>query len=163
MDLVRAFSPAIEITVRTVVSRVNQDDIADIGALLARHRALWDRWKLYQFTPVSIGAAHRAEHELADAAFTAIVAAVRTEWPDLPIVGYPSERRVGRYLFVGPEGNVYGVDGDGAYLTVGTWQELVAGQLTEAIAAVVEPARNRGHAQGAGGARRAAVCPPAGA
>jgi MoaA/NifB/PqqE/SkfB family radical SAM enzyme len=43
LRLVRAHNPNIEITVRTVVSRINAHDIAAIGKLLASIRPWWDR------------------------------------------------------------------------------------------------------------------------
>jgi MoaA/NifB/PqqE/SkfB family radical SAM enzyme len=149
LGLVRAQHPDIEITVRTVVSRVNASDICAIGKLLASLRPWWDRWKLYHFAPVSIGLLHEPEHEVTADRFREITGSVQLQYPDLPIVGYGREQRPGRYLFVGPDGRIFTVGHDGSYMTIGTWQDLLNDRLAGTIAANVDLGRNHlhGHVQ----------------
>lgn len=147
MALVRARRPEAEITARTVASRVNQDDLIPIGRVLSEHLGDVDRWKVYQFMPVSIGAKHRAEHELFDAEFKAIGENLIRTFPDMRIQIYPASERIGRYLFVGPEGNLFGVGPDGKYENIGNFFEMSEAQLSEGITRLVNPVRNaaRGH------------------
>ena len=145
LHLICARRPNIHATVRTVVSKVNKHDIVNIGAVLSHHHMSWDRWKLYQFVPVSIGASHRDEHEITTADFQKIVSDVIEAWPSLPIEGQSADTRVGRYLFIGPEGEVYGVDSDGSYSRIGSWIELVEGKLTESVREIVSSSKNNRH------------------
>lgn len=121
MDLLSTEYPGIEVTVRTVVSKVNKDDI---GKLLEGKGRQFDRWKLYQFTSVSIGSHHKDKFEISQGEFEDIAKMVIDQFPKLPIVAYLSHQRVGRYVFLGPEGNIFGVDDTEGYRIVGNLKDF---------------------------------------
>ena len=124
MDLLSTGYPEIEVTVRTVVSKVNRDDIKNIGKLLEGKEGQFDRWKLYQFAPVSIGSHHKDKFEISQEEFESIAKMITDQFPKLPIVAYPSHQRVGRYVFLGPEGNIFGVDDTEDYRIVGNLKDI---------------------------------------
>jgi MoaA/NifB/PqqE/SkfB family radical SAM enzyme len=147
MHFVKSHYGHIEITIRTVVSRVNKHDISSIGALLDAQRDFLDRWKLYQFTPVSIGAIHRCEHEIDAQEFNMLTSTLEQRYPHMPIISYSVDQRPGRYVFVGPEGNVFGVAADGTHHEVfGNWKQLLDGELTSILEERVDVRKNTIHA-----------------
>lgn len=113
MGLLAAEYPGIEVTIRTVVSKVNKDNIVSMGKLLETKGGQFDRWKLYQFVPVSIGLHHKEKFEISEGEFEDVTRTVIDQFPELPIVTCPSRQRVGRYVFLGPEGSIFGVDDTG--------------------------------------------------
>ena len=141
LELLEAKYPNIHVTVRTVVSRQNKDDIANIGSLLIGKSALFDRWKIYQFTPVSIGLAHIDEHYVSREEFDRVVSELN--FPELNITAYPNEQRVGRYVFVGPEGNVFGVDKHGNYQIVANFLNDSEADMLLGIEKILDPDQNR--------------------
>jgi Fe-coproporphyrin III synthase len=146
MHLVRSQYGHIEITIRTVVSRVNKHDISSVGRLLYTQCDFLDRWKLYQFTPVSIGAIHRQEHEIDTTEFNTLVSTLELEYPHMHITSYSVDQRTGRYVFVGPEGSVFGVISDGTYGAFGNWKQLLDGELTPILEERVDLEKNSTHA-----------------
>lgn len=130
---VRRLAPDLEITIRTVVSRVNQDDIVNIGELLHRQKENWNRWKLYQFTPVSIGAKHKDEHNMPSQTFKEIGRKICSIWPDSYIRVYSSDERISKYVFLGPEGSIFGVGDDVMYKRLGIFQEMKENDVIEAV------------------------------
>lgn len=142
---IRRHYPSINITIRTVASRVNAGDIVSIASKLASLRELYDRWKLYQFSASSIGLANRAEHELGDAAFIALHRQISREFPGLPFTAYPTERRTGRYLFVGPTGEIFGVTGKADYEYRANVKSSTTEEIIQAVHELVEPEVNALH------------------
>lgn len=143
LELLAKQYPHIHTTVRTVVSRQNIDDIHSIGVLLSERSHLFDRWKLYQFTPVSIGLAHVDEHYLSRSDFDSATDGLY--FPELHITIYPNEQRTGRYVFVGPEGNVFGVDDSGNYQVVANFVQNDESDILFGIEKILNPAKNKLH------------------
>ena len=73
LKLVREKYPHIEITIRTLVSKVNIDDVVNIAKLLVTITDYFDRWKIYKFIPISIGANHNFEHWTSIDEFSSVV------------------------------------------------------------------------------------------
>lgn len=142
--IVREFNPDIEITMRTVVSNVNLDDIGAIGDLLETRTELFDRWKLYQFAPVSIGAEQRDKHEISDNVFTKTITQLQSRY-DFPIVGQSNQQRVGRYIFVDPQGGIFGVDNKGDYKTVAHFSHDAPEKIIENMTTIFCAERNAIH------------------
>ncbi len=138
LRLVRHLNPLIEITIRTVVSKVNKDDILAIGKLLNLQKENWDRWKLYQFTPVSIGEKNQDLHNISTSEFKKIGRQVLKTWPNSSIQIYAMDDRIGKYFFLGPEGNVFGVGKDGMYKKLGLFQEMSKNELIKAINSLID-------------------------
>jgi len=133
LERIRRLFPTVEITVRTVVSRVNKVDILSIGKTLLEQKGKWDRWKLYQFTPESIGAKHKQKHNISTRIFTEISKKIKEAYPDFNIHACATSERIGKYVFIGPEGNIFGVGENGMYKRFGLFQKMSRGELTRAI------------------------------
>lgn len=134
---IRRLNPLVEITVRTVVSKVNKNDIMAIGKLLNRQKENWDRWKVYQFTPVSIGAKNKDLHNINTLTFKKIGKQILETWPKSSIQVYATNDRIGKYFFLGPDGGVFGVSNDGMYKRLGLFQEMNKGRLAQAINSLI--------------------------
>lgn len=122
LDAIKTVSeknPTISITIRTVASKVNFTDIHAIAELIQREDLKIDRWKIYQFAPFSIGAAHFNDHHISDEDFNSLLKRLVKEFPDLPISSQSVQVQSGRYVFVGPQGDIYGVEGTGKYERIG--------------------------------------------
>lgn len=146
-DIKREY-PGIEVTVRTVVSKVNKTDIEAIGAVLAAHQGTFDRWKIYQFAPVSYGEKNEAEHAISLEEFMTVAKGVEERFQnELPIRVYYAEERPGRYVFVGPEGNIFGVGEDGKYQQAGNILTARRRVVKNNIRLLIDPERNQLHAQ----------------
>ncbi|RNH93766.1 radical SAM protein [Micromonospora aurantiaca] len=143
LDTVRRAAPAVQITVRTVVSAVNADDIPNIAYLLSDRRPVWDRWKLYQFVAAGIGLDSSDEHQVDNATFRRALAEARTIIGPGHMVGQEQTDRVGRYLFVGPRGELFGVSDSVGYRTIGYWRDV----LENASNVPVDLSRNGLHGQ----------------
>lgn len=141
LEFLESKHPDIHVTVRTVVSRQNKDDIANIGSLLTGKSRLFDRWKIYQFAPVSIGLAHIDEHYISKEDFDRIISELN--FPELNITVYPNEQRIGRYVFVGPEGNVFGVDKHGNYQVVANFLNNSEADVLQGIEEILDPNQNK--------------------
>jgi MoaA/NifB/PqqE/SkfB family radical SAM enzyme len=94
----------IEITIRTVVSKQNEDHVIDIGQLLQELGIDGLRWKLYQFAPLGYGKDVRDAFWIETSCFHAIVHDIRTTYPDLYIDTLDHDARDGRYLHILPNG-----------------------------------------------------------
>lgn len=137
--------PEIEVTIRTVLSKINKDDIGNMGKLLGELKGRFDRWKLYQFAPVNTGLGNRDKFEVSQAEFERITRKTVDQFPGLPIVVYPSEQRTGRYVFLGPEGNIFGVGEDGDYFTVGNYLKMSTEETIIRVAEMTDVSRNKLH------------------
>lgn len=128
------------------MSKVNKDDIKNIGKLLEGKEGQFDRWKLYQFTPVSIGSHHKDKFEISQGEFEDIAKIIIDQFPKLPIVVYPSHQRVGRYVFLGPEGNIFGVDDTEGYKIVGNLKDINEENYQSVLERIYVNDKNNTHA-----------------
>lgn len=106
MEIVIENRSAVHLTVRTVVSRINYDDIEEIGELLISYQYEPNRWKLYQFTPTGFyGRESVDEHTISYNLYSEKLNTVKSLFPGLDVVGLSTEERKGRYFFVMPDGD----------------------------------------------------------
>jgi len=138
--------PRIQITVRTVVSKTNLSDILNIGQLLVKYQQYFDRWKIYEFTPVSVGKKYLLEHKLKLREFQHTMSSLLNKYSSLPITIYPSEHRIGRYLFIGPDGDISVVDQKGEYKNIGNFYNISKTKLIKNVKSLVDITRNSQHA-----------------
>ncbi len=116
MQIVKHRKPEINLTVRTVVSRVNFDDIRNIGQLLGglNPDIMPNRWKLYQFTPTgAYGSQAGVEYSIEEADFYRVFREMQASYPQLKVEELSTVDRSGRYVFVMPNGDVSVVQADG--------------------------------------------------
>lgn len=139
--------PHIHVTVRTVVSKVNSNDILSIGSIVKNHSHEIDRWKIYQFNPMSYGEQNIGEHHIGDSEFGQICQVVRANYGNLPIHIYPAKEGYYRYVFIGSEGNVYGENDNGKYAFAGNILTSSTSELLQGISEIFNPRKNSYHAQ----------------
>jgi MoaA/NifB/PqqE/SkfB family radical SAM enzyme len=111
--------PNLEVTIRTVVSKDNMHDIGAIGHLLAKYYYNFDRWKIYQFAAANYGSLNAETMNISNDQFhLACVPVLKNHHITNKVQIYCNTERSQRYVFLGSNGDVYGVDRDGAYLTI---------------------------------------------
>lgn len=145
MRLVGEHDPAVQITVRTVVSRVNLAWIPSIAEVLRGQPSHWHRWKLYQFVPASIGERHQYEHQVDRTGFARAVGNARLRLGNRHVIGQSADDRTGRYLFVGPRGDIFTSPAGTGYRVVGSWHDLRRGIGFADIASALDHSRNAVH------------------
>lgn len=113
IKMVKEAKPGICVTVRTVVTQINSDDIGDIGRLLSdMPDGYIDKWKIYQCLPPSGEKMLNWDNlRVSDEKFKEIVTHVRDLFPSLNIVSQDmaSQIKNGGYVFVRPNGDIENV------------------------------------------------------
>lgn len=104
IDLVREND--IEVSINSVITRLNLDKIGDVGHSLQEKGVT--KWKLLQFTPVR-GLAVENQHlyEVSYAQFMRIVSDMRAQFPRMEIIDNSSEYLIGDYRLISPNGYLY--------------------------------------------------------
>jgi len=138
--------PRIKITVRTVISKINSDDILNIGAMLADFSDCFDRWKIYQFTPIGYGLLNKNMCYISTDEFQRISSRILSSYK-FNILIFTSEQRIGRYIFVGSEGNIFGVDNKGSYKIIGNFITSSKKVIEKGITELLNVTRNSNHAR----------------
>lgn len=100
----KAYPPTHLVKVGTVVSRVNYDDVPNIGRFLFENPDIChpDAWRLYEFTPVGDGLLSRKRHEISPEAFLDLVARVKALFPSKSVSHLTNEASDQGYIFVNP-------------------------------------------------------------
>jgi MoaA/NifB/PqqE/SkfB family radical SAM enzyme len=107
----------VPVTVRTVLTRKNVDDVVEIPAALTRAgidlAAI--RHKLYQVEPIGphLERTQFPDWEITDDTATAVASAVGERYPELAVTLQLFGDTRGRYFQVEPTGDAYGTDLDG--------------------------------------------------
>ncbi len=98
----------VPVSVRTVVSSRNAENIADIGRIIERNPCV-RRWKLLEFTAVERGWDSRADHQVSSDRFTETVLRARASYAgSAPLETLTTSEKIGGYMMVSPSGLVYG-------------------------------------------------------
>lgn len=133
LHIIKPSYPHIEVTVRTVVSKVNRAEVERVGELLETQRALFDRWKLYHFAAVGIGENYEEEHEITLEEFLATTDSLKKRFTSLNIKIYPNNNRRGKYVFIGSDGNIIGVGEHGENKVVGNFIDASEDEIMTSI------------------------------
>ena len=104
-----------------------------------------DRWKVYQFTPFSYGETFKEDHEIDYQEFMGIAQYILTQFPNLPVQIAESQEQSGRYLFIGPEGNIFGVNQSQNYEIVGNAKQDSFDDILRKIQPIFHPELNKKH------------------
>jgi MoaA/NifB/PqqE/SkfB family radical SAM enzyme len=101
-----------EIKIGTVVSKVNIDDIENIGNLLLKNPNIVkpDVWRLYQFESIGEGLENKNNYHITDEEYSQVVAMVNEKFPDESISYRSNSDHNNSYLFVSPDGMLQTVD-----------------------------------------------------
>ena len=138
--------PAVGVTIRTVISKINIGDVLNIARLLSGYVDMYDRWKLYQFAPFSYGATNIDVHKLSYSKCLSLFNEIQTTYPHLKSSFQSSTTGQGRYIFVGSQGDIYGVNQNSDYSFVGNVLKEKPGQILSVMQGVFESEKNYRHA-----------------
>ncbi len=95
----------IPVNVKTLVTRVNADDITNIGKLLEGKKV--DYWTLMEFNPVNRGNYFKTKFELDDITFDTIIKNVKSVVKDTIIKVRLFKREPEKYCFIAPNADIY--------------------------------------------------------
>jgi MoaA/NifB/PqqE/SkfB family radical SAM enzyme len=144
IEFTRRNFPAIELTIRTVVSKRNADYVIDIGQRLRELGIAGLRWKLYQFVPIGYGRDVKDDLWIKTSCFRTIVRKIRARYPDLYIDTLDHDARDGRYLHILPNGDAMTPTRAHEEFPLGNALEDLDSVLAN-LAGRVDVARNRRH------------------
>jgi Fe-coproporphyrin III synthase len=97
--------PQVETTVRTVVSQLNVTDIENIGNLVNRLRP--NRWKLYEVTPIGYAKDDWDALKIEPSDFDNAIEKAKDSLSGVQISVQRISDQIGRYVFIGPQGEIY--------------------------------------------------------
>jgi MoaA/NifB/PqqE/SkfB family radical SAM enzyme len=107
----------IALTVRTVVTRENCDDVVHIAPIISRFSTC-ERWTLLEFTPVNEGYDNRARYELQLRRFEGVTEAVREAFVGPGEIDvFCHAEKIGTYMQVTAGGEVYGTTAEALEVT----------------------------------------------
>lgn len=115
LDYIKKTNKNIFLTVRTVLSKKNFKDIEKIGKILQEKYTNFDRWKIYQFSPFGRGHKNKKEFFISSEKFLKKVEKLKIRFKNIDIDTSLQKDGVGKYIFINPQGDIYGVknlDGD---------------------------------------------------
>jgi len=110
VSLIQEANPQIEITIRTVTTAVNIDNLDELGNLLEELSGI-DRWKIYQLVP-TVGIVFTDSNlnwdtlKIDPDRFDRKIADLTTKFPNLNIVPQTISGQTKGYVLVGPDGKV---------------------------------------------------------
>lgn len=121
----------IPVNVKTLVTKVNRDDILNIGALLNRLPISY--WSLLEFTPVNKGRENKDLFYISRKEFDEITEKARKAFPQMNIKSRAYGEASNQYCFIAADGKVYTyIQGKGDIL-VG---DLEKEELTQVISRI---------------------------
>lgn len=95
----------IPVNVKTLITKVNQSDIINIGKILKNQPINY--WSLIEFNPINRGKLNESKFSLSDDKFDAISEQARQRFPNIDIRIRKFKREPQKYCFIGSEGKVY--------------------------------------------------------
>lgn len=133
------------LTIRTVVSQKNIDDILNINKLLLDNHIKFDRWKLYQFAPLSYGELSNSQFEISTNDFIDLISYLKRIHPRINIHYLLNNDLIGRYVFIGSDGDVFCVDNNIKHKIIMNIKRNEIEELKDKITDFVVPHRNHKH------------------
>jgi len=123
MSLLSQFAaekPCAQVKVGTIISKVNADDVLNIGEILFESENILhpDTWRLYQFSPLGDGIATRSIHEIPTERFFEICQSVVERFPKAHIAPLSHADSNDSYIFINPDLKFIVLSGD-QYIEVG--------------------------------------------
>lgn len=95
----------VPVNVKTLVTKVNSDDIVNIGKLLEKRKI--DYWTLVEFNPINRGDRFKTKFELDDLIFDEVITKVKNEIKNIEIRVRLFKREPEKYCFIAPNADVY--------------------------------------------------------
>jgi Fe-coproporphyrin III synthase len=143
IEQVKRANSGVEVTVRTVITALNCEDILKIGRLVASLPV--DRWKLYEFAPIGYGALARDRYQMSPGEFEEVVKLTKDSYPQISIRAQRVMEQPGKYIFVTPQGNVLGIGPNLESRYAGNACSSPTDCLRQRIVDLVVPGKHRLH------------------
>lgn len=104
--------PTHKVKVGTVVSKINIDDLVNIGNFLFRNDSIYkpDVWRVYQFETLKKGLKNREVYQITDEQFGQACDKITAEFPDVYINPRTNQDHSNAYFFVTPDLMIQTVD-----------------------------------------------------
>lgn len=104
--------PTHKVKIGTVVSKINIDDLENIGNLLFKNNKLRapDVWRVYQFEALKDGLENRDKYEISDSQFANACELIKSRFPDVAINPRSNQDHSNAYFFVTPDLMIQTVD-----------------------------------------------------
>lgn len=146
LNYIKSINKSLYVTVRTVLSKENFTDLDNIACLLNKNKSKFDRWKIYQFSPFGRGFINKDKFEISSRQFIKLTRNVKKRYPAINIEASLQKDGVGRYVFINPQGDIYGVkNDDGGYTNCSNFFRLKNDELETEIKKVFFINRNSLH------------------
>lgn len=146
LDYIKNNNKNIFLTVRTVLSKKNFKDIEKIGEILESKYQKFDRWKIYQFAPFGRGYKNKKEFFISSDKFLEKVKKLKIRFKSINIQVSLQEDGIGKYLFINPQGDIYGVkSSEGAYSNGVNFFNSTELEIQNSINNVFVPRKNVKH------------------
>lgn len=97
--------PPCLVKVGTVVSKINKNNLSQIGRLIFKNNSLYrpNIWRLYQFSPLSFGTENRQEYEIGDKEFVRLCRESSKTFLGCKIVPLSNADSNDSYFFIDPD------------------------------------------------------------
>lgn len=104
--------PTHKIKVGTVVSKINIEDLVNIGSFLFRNVSIYkpDVWRVYQFEALKGGLKNKEIYQISDTEFTSACDEIKRIFPDVAINLRSNQDHSNAYFFVTPDLMIQTVD-----------------------------------------------------
>lgn len=146
LNYIKSINKNLYVTIRTVLSKENFADLFNIAYLLDKNKFKFDRWKIYQFSPFGRGSINENKYHISSEQFLKLTRTIEKRFPNIKIETSLQEDGVGRYVFINPQGAIYGVSNlSGKYTNCSNFFELNDDELKIAIKKVFFNNKNSLH------------------
>ena len=124
IKMIKQSNPNIIVKVGTVVSKINIEELEQIGNLLFKSKNMSpDVWRLYQFTPLGVGKNNYKKFEIMDEKFYEVVKKLKNKFSNYNIGSLSNEESNDTYVFIAPNMDVVCLTNDN-YVTLGNACEM---------------------------------------
>lgn len=134
---IRKLNKIIGIKIGTVVTKINRHEIAKIPQILSENKAFPDTWKLYQISPSNYGKDNYESLSITKEEFQSTYEESLLEAHKYKmgnVQKYTNEERIGKYLFIDPEGKLLIIDkSSNDYREVGTLEDIGSNKIITEI------------------------------
>jgi len=122
------------VKIGTVVTRINKDDLVNIGQVLydTPHSYQPDVWRIYEFSPLGKGRENREKFEIPHQAFADIVTRVKERFPDKKISALTDRDSNNSYFFINPRQELEALT-DGRYEILGRVDQMSVADLKRTL------------------------------
>jgi MoaA/NifB/PqqE/SkfB family radical SAM enzyme len=121
----------MSISVKTLVTRVNYNDIVNIGNLLVDKTIKY--WSLLEFNPINRGKIHKDKFYISAKEFDAVTKQAVNTFPTIDVRVRKLRREPEKYCFILSNGEVFTYDGEAEDKQIGDLQKTSLAEVIKAL------------------------------